>query len=155
MIPTLDTNILVYATDARNLRKQAAAQGLITSARASAGALALQVCGEFYSVATTKLKQPAWMATQIARNWMHSFPVFPATIRSTERALAEAAAGRLSFWDANLLAAAEEAGCTHLITEDMQDGFRLGRIEVVQAFVGDAVSDRASSLFGSGWSSSR
>ncbi len=148
MIPTLDTNILAYATDARNVRKQAAAQQLVALAKENTGALGLQVCGEFYSVATAKLKQPAWIAAQIVRNWMHSFPLFAATILSTERALAEAAAGRLSFWDANLLAAAEEAGCTHLISEDMQDGFRLGRIEVVHAFAGDDLSDRARRLFG-------
>jgi len=145
---TLDTNVLIYATDARNPLKQATANDIAARARVARGALGLQVCGEFYHVATGKLRQPAWVAAQLVKNWMNAFPLFAATAASTRRALIEAEAGRLSYWDANLLAAAETAGCTHLFTEDMQDGFKLGGIEVVHAFDGDMLSDRARQLLG-------
>lgn len=120
----------------------------MASARDRGGALGLQVFGEFYGVATGKLRQPAAAAATLANDWMRSFRLFGASAVSTRRALAIAEAGRLSFWDANLLAAAEDAGCTHLLTEDMQDGYRLGGIEVVHAFTGDALSDRARRLLG-------
>jgi predicted nucleic acid-binding protein len=146
MTPTLDTNILVYSVDGRDPRRQAVAQLVTDAVRASRGPVALQVCGEFYHATTRRLRQPTWMAAQAARNFMTAFPVFAATVASTELALAEAAAGRLSFWDANLLWSAEHAGCTHVVSEDMADGFRAGRIEVVNPFGGDGPSQRIREL---------
>jgi predicted nucleic acid-binding protein len=43
-------------------------------------------------------------------------------------------AGCFQFHDAVLLATAETAGCTAVISEDMHPGARLGRIQVVPAF---------------------
>jgi predicted nucleic acid-binding protein len=77
---------------------------------------------------------------------MTSFPVFSASVQSTARAFAEAASGRLSFWDANLLCSAEHAGCTHIISEDMADGLRIGRLEVVRAFDNGRPSERVRAI---------
>jgi predicted nucleic acid-binding protein len=41
---------------------------------------------------------------------------------------------RLSWWDALILAAAQEAGCTALVTEDLQDGRSYGGVTVVNPF---------------------
>lgn len=146
MTPTIDTNILVYSIDGRDPGRQAVAQIVTEAVRLSSGPLALQVCGEFYRVTTKRFRQPPWLAAQAARNYMTAFPIFRATIASTERALAEAAAGRLSFWDANLVWAAEQSGCTHVISEDMADGLRVGRLEVVNPFDGDQPSGRIREL---------
>ena len=146
MTPTIDTNILVYSVDGRDPGRQVVAQVVTEAVRLSGGPLGLQVCGEFYRVTTKRFRQPPWLAAQAARNYMTAFPVFPATIASTERALAEAAAGRLSFWDANLVWAAEQAGCTHLVSEDMADGLLIGRLEVVNPFDGAQVSERIREL---------
>lgn len=146
MIPTVDTNILVYSIDERDEAKQRAAVVITDALIATRSPLALQVCGEFYHVATRRLRRPPWVAAQATRNLMTSFPIFSATVSSTSRALAEAASGRLSFWDANLLSAAELAGCTHVISEDMADGFRLGGLEVVRAFEDGRPSKRAREL---------
>jgi predicted nucleic acid-binding protein len=146
VIVTADTNLFVYAVDERDPEKLAGALAVTEALRERQWPIGLQVCGEFYRASTRRLKRSPWEAAQGARNLMVSFGVFPATMRSTERALAEAASGRFSFWDANLLSAAEEAGCTHLISEDMQDGARLGRVEVVRAFDTAGVSSRAREL---------
>ncbi|MCB1503126.1 MAG: PIN domain-containing protein [Bauldia sp.] len=148
MIVTLDTNILVYTVDDRAPDRQAAAQEMISALRSIGGPLALQVCGEFYRASTRRLLRAPWEAAQISRNLMIAFPVFPTTMRSMERALAEAATARFSFWDANLLCAAEAAGCTHIISEDMKEGSRIGGIEVVAAFNDGAVSARARKVLG-------
>lgn len=148
MIVTLDTNVLVYTVDDREPQRQAAAQEMTQALRSLGGPLALQVCGEFYRASTRRLLRTPWEAAQITRNLMIAFPVFATTMRAMERALAEAAAARFSFWDANLLCAAEMAGCTHLISEDMQDGSRVGGIEVVRAFDDGAVSERARKVLG-------
>ena len=56
---TLDTNILVYAVDAREGRKREFAKHIIEAAVGLDCLLALQVVGEFYAAATTKLKLDA------------------------------------------------------------------------------------------------
>lgn len=147
MIVTLDANILVYSVDHRDLKKHEACKSLLAALVASGGPLGLQVCGEFYNAVTRRLHHAPWVAAQGARNFITAFPIFGSNSSTFQTALAEAATGRLSFWDANLLAAAEAAGCTHMISEDMHDGARLGRIEVVAAFAPDGgVSDRARTL---------
>ena len=146
MIVTADTNVFVYMTDARERTKHAAAGLIAETLRLRTLPIALQVCGEFYRACTRKLGRSPWEAAQAARNLLTAYPTFAATRGSMERALAEAAAGRLSFWDANLLAAAEEAGCTHILSEDMADGLRLGRIEVVRPFDASGPSERARQL---------
>lgn len=148
MIITADTNIFLYSVDERAPDKQSVALELIEVVRRSRWPVGLQVAGEFYRAATRRLGKAPWEAAQGARNLIASYPSFTATRRSTERALAEAASGRFSFWDANLLSAAEAAGCTHMLTEDMRDGTRLGAIEVVSAFDGSGISARALALLG-------
>ena len=148
MIVTADTNVFVYAIDERDPGKLADAFAITEALRQRQWPIGLQVCGEFYRASTRRLNRSPWEAAQGARNLMVAFGVFAATMRSMERAFAEAAAGRFSFWDANLLSAAEEAGCTHILSEDMGDGARLGRIEVVRAFDGGGIAHRAREILG-------
>ena len=56
------------------------------------------------------------------------------------------AAGRLSYWDALMLASAAEVGCTIMLSEDMQDGATLLGLEIVNPFGPDGVSRRAAAL---------
>jgi predicted nucleic acid-binding protein len=145
---TADTNIFVYNIDVDDPAKHRASAEIVDALVARGAPIALQVAGEFYSVMTRALRRPPWQAAQAARNLLASFPVISASQRSTERALAEAASGRFSFWDANLLSAAEDGGCTYIISEDMHDGAKLGRIEVVKAFDAGGVSGRAREVLG-------
>jgi len=146
MIVTADTNVFLYSNDRRDEGKFEAALRIVDGLADLGGPIGLQVCGEFFNVATRKFRLAPWVAAQAARNMMTAFPLFAANATTTERALAEAAAGRFSFWDANLLCAAEAAGCTHILSEDMADGARLGRLEVVRPFGPSGVSDRARTL---------
>jgi predicted nucleic acid-binding protein len=144
---TADTNIFIYNIDTNNPAKHRTSAEIVDALVARRAPIGLQVAGEFYSALTRRLRRPPWEAAQSVRNLIASGPSFHVTRYSIERALAEAATGRFSFWDANLLSAAEQAGCTHMISEDMADGARLGRIEVVHAFAhGGGMSDRARAL---------
>lgn len=42
---------------------------------------------------------------------------------------------RLSFWDAMMWAAAKEAGCRLLISEDFQDGQAIGPVTFIDPFL--------------------
>jgi predicted nucleic acid-binding protein len=140
---TADTNLFVYNVDPRDPIKYDIACSLVDALRAIAAPVAFQVVGEFYSALTRKLRRSTWEAAQAARNLTVSFPMFGTSGECIERALAEASAGRFSYWDALLLTSADLAGCTVLLSEDMADGARLGGIEVVQPFGPGGLSDRA------------
>jgi len=56
--------------------------------------------------------------------------------------------GRFSYWDAMLLACAEEAGCTLVLSEDTGDGARLGNVVIRNPFAGSDLSDAAKRVLG-------
>jgi predicted nucleic acid-binding protein len=131
---SLDTNVLVYFYDARDPAKQAAAQQLVAAAAARDCMLGLQAVGEFFSVVTRKGILTPVDGGREAMNYLATFQTFPASLDAHRVAAREAPAGRLSYWDAVLLRSADEAGCTIILSEDMQDGARLGGITVRNPF---------------------
>ena len=74
----LDTNILVYAYDRHDPRKQGIAQSLLIDGMENeSAALSVQVLGEFFSVVTRQIKQPmttdeAKEAIELFSNLIHS-----------------------------------------------------------------------------------
>ena len=60
--------------------------------------------------------------------------VLPLTAATHDRALTLASMGGLSWWDALIVAAAQEAGAVRLLTEDMQEGRRFGNLIVENPF---------------------
>jgi predicted nucleic acid-binding protein len=116
----IDTNVLVYAHDARDERKRDTARELILH-HLETGDLRVstQVLAEFYSVVTTKgdLLMPARAATWIIEQLPSSVVVAPG--HGTICAAARLAVGSdLSLWDALILETASEAGAAVLLTED-------------------------------------
>lgn len=140
---SIDTNVLIYALDERYPAKKKVASAIVDTALDRNGFLSLQVCGEFYRVASGKLGMAKDRARAEIEFLMDSLPVFGTTKATTRAALDLAVAGRFSYWDANLVTAAEAAGCRFLLSEDMNDGERFGRLEIVNPFSGDALSERA------------
>ena len=109
--------------------------------------MALQVVGEVQNVLRRKFKIPNWKAAQVGYNLLQTFETFAYSRDAVDRALGQLSAGHLSYWDALLLASADEAGCTVLLTEDMGDGERLGNVEIVNPFAeGGDLSARAREL---------
>ena len=52
----------------------------------------------------------------------------------TRRAWHWVDSAQISYWDAIILAAAENAGCTYLLSEDFQNGRVYGEVTVVNPF---------------------
>lgn len=134
---SLDTNVIVYVSDDDEASKQATAARLLAALSTRRQPLGLQVIGELANVLRRKLGHTPWAAAQHARNVLHAFDVFPPTEAAAEEALSLMASGRLSYWDALLLTSAREVGVKVLLSEDMQDGFKFGPIEVVNPFSQD------------------
>jgi len=143
---TVDTNVVIYAIQDDAGPRQTAALAILGALRGGTGGIGLQVVGEFFHVAARKLKVPRREIALHARELIALNRTFGATAETTDRAIGLAASGLLSFWDANLVSAAEAAGCTHLLSEDMHDTLRVGGLEIVAPFAGDDLSPRARDL---------
>ena len=140
---TLDTNLLLYGFDKLDPRKQEIARTIVGKATQLDCLLTNQALAEFFSAAVRKRHMSPPDAQ--VRDWMALFADAPTTRPAIERAMMEVQAGRFSFWDALLLAAAEEAGCTICLSEDMADGATL-RLVVRTPFSEEGLSPAAREL---------
>ena len=145
---TLDTSILVYTVDRRAGARRAIALELVDRAATLDCWLTLQAISEFYSAATKKGLIERRKAAELASEWLTIFPTAAPSASAVRTALADAVIGRLSYYDGLILATAAEAGCAAILSEDMADGARLGGVEIVNPFAGDALSPRAATLLG-------
>lgn len=121
MKPFLDTNILLYSIAGNDPRAEKAESLL------SDGALiGVQALNEFVSVARRKLKM-GWDEIEQALASFRTLcpdPV-PITVETHEQAVRIAQQQGLDFYDALMVAAALQAGCTLMYSEDMQDGLKV------------------------------
>ncbi|MGA7853900.1 MAG: PIN domain-containing protein [Candidatus Acidiferrales bacterium] len=113
-----DTNLLIYSV-AEGDPRAARAEELL----ASGGVLSVQVLNEFVSVARRKI-QMSWSDITEA---LDAFRILcpsplPITVQLHESALKIAEQHGYNIFDALVLAAALEAGCTTLYSEDLHDG---------------------------------
>jgi predicted nucleic acid-binding protein len=148
MTVTADTNVFVYSVDGRDPVKQQTARQVFAALANADSLVALQVVGELQNALHRRLKAPVHLASQQARNVFATFRSFGYAPYAVDIALAQSAAGRLSYWDALLLASCAQAGLTVLLSEDMQDGFKLGGVEVVNPFGPSGLSARAREVLG-------
>jgi predicted nucleic acid-binding protein len=132
----VDTNVLVYAHDRSETRKQRVAEALIGDLwRSRTGSLSTQVLQEFYVVATRKFDPP--MSRRAAREVVALYGEW--SIVQVDVALVLSASQleerhKLSFWDALIVEAARRSGATRLVTEDLQPGRRIGGVRIENPF---------------------
>ncbi len=135
----LDTNIFIYSIDAspgQNKKRDVARRIIREHIENESGVISVQVMQEFYHVATHKIAIP--LLAEEALEYLHymailetvqpDFHMVVAAIRIHQK-------HSLSFWDALILQAAKTAGCSQLLSEDLQDGFRLDTIVVKNPFI--------------------
>jgi predicted nucleic acid-binding protein len=107
---------------------------IIAAVPASSFIVPAQVLGELFNVLTRKVRHSRDAATQVVRAWQDMFTVMPTTEAVLSRAMDVAVAHSLAIWDAVILAAAAEAGCRMLLSEDMHEGFTWGGVTTVNPF---------------------
>ena len=145
---TLDTNILVYAFDDKNPFKQTVCTDILKTAAAGGYRLALQTIGEFYAVTTKRrILTPQDAAHQVEK-FVKGFETFLPSRGAYTVAAQEGARGRFSYWDAVLLASANDAGCEIILSEDMADAARLGAITVRNPFGPRGLNEEARAFLG-------
>lgn len=131
---SIDTNILIYSTDTDAGPRHEQARALMDGLADTDCVLTLQALGEFFHAATRKAKMPPEEAAATVHDSMELFPVAAADRRTLRDAIGLKNTQGFGFWDAMLVEAARAVGVTRLLTEDMQDGRRVGtrRLEPVQ-----------------------
>ena len=132
----VDTNILIYAHDTEaGYKREKAAETLLTLWDNRQGILSTQVLQEFYVNVTRKIPQPLKRST--ARDVIERYSVWPVVSIDTPlilRASNVEEQHQLSFWDALIVAAAQQSNATKLLSEDLNNGQRIGGLVIENPF---------------------
>jgi predicted nucleic acid-binding protein len=130
-----DTNVLVYADDKAVPVKQRRAVALVAQHRRDGtGVVSLQVLQEYFVTVTRKLGVDAG----VVRRKVELLSEFDVAAPDVADILAAIDLHRLhgfSFWDALVLRAAKQCGCSILLSEDFQESRELDGIRVVNPFL--------------------
>lgn len=130
----IDTNVIVYADDRSAGPKAQTAQTLLHELmRSRAGVVSIQVLQEYFVVATRKLGVPAELARRKIELLSH-FDVVRPDVTDVLAAIDTTRLRSISFWDAMVVRAAENAGCAWLLSEDLQDGEIISGVRVKNPF---------------------
>ena len=130
----LDTNVLVYAEAANGALMRDRAVKLIQRLPPGAIVLPAQTLGELFNVLVRKAKRRPSRAREAVLSWSDAFPVIETSAAVIINATDLAAYHGLTIWDSVVLAAAAEAGCRLLLSEDLQQGFTWRGVTVVNPF---------------------
>jgi predicted nucleic acid-binding protein len=130
----LDTNLIVYANDARTPEKQGRAIEVIARAiREGTGVISTQVMQEYAVVAGGELHQNSdtILRQLLLLESLEVVLITPALIR---RGLELQLRYQVDYWDASILAAAEYAQCSVLLTEDLNPGQLYATVRIENPF---------------------
>ena len=133
----LDTNIFVYSFDEASPGKQARAQELIEdSIKANIGLISFQVVQEFFNVALSKFVVPLSLPDAEVYLAMVLRPLcrVNSSVSLYDTALKLKGRFKFSFYDSLIVAAALQANCSILYSEDFQDGLRVENLRIKNPF---------------------
>ncbi len=135
----IDTNLFIYQLEAIDERKSATADRIIRKGIETHNAcISFQVVQECLNTVLRKAEIP--LSTAQTRNYLENVlaPLLrvPASISLYNRALDVQARYRYGFYDSLIVAAALDAGCTRLYSEDLQDGQRIEGLTIEIPFKG-------------------
>ncbi len=138
----IDTNVLVYAHDRGEPKKQAQAIKVLNYLQVTGqGRLSVQCLSEFFSI-TTRGKQPKLArdaAAQQIERLAYSFPVHDLTPLIVIEAARGARDHSLAYYDAQIWAAARLNQIPVVFSEDFNSGSTLEGVQFVNPFAGDFV----------------
>ena len=129
-----DTNVLVYSDDKAAPAKQRRALDLLAEHRRErTGVVSLQVLQEYFVTITRKLHVDA----RVGRRKVELLAEFDVATLDVGDILAAIDLHRLhgfSFWDALIVRAAKQTGCSVLLSENMQGMREIDGVRIVNPF---------------------
>ena len=134
----IDTNLFIYQLEVSDERKAATADRIIRKGIETRNAcISFQVVQECLNTVLRKAEIP--LSTDESRQYLDNVlaPLYrvPASLSLYRRALDLQARYRYGFYDSLIIAAALDAGCTLLHSEDLQDGQRIEGLTIKNPFV--------------------
>lgn len=134
----LDTNVLVYSFDKKQLAKRDLARELIGRALRDGNAIiSIQVVQEFLNVAMHKFVSPFTVeecGAYLAGVLEPLCQVYP-DVSLYRKALDVRRASGFSFYDSLIVAAAARGQCSRLLSEDMQEGRVIEGVTITNPFL--------------------
>ena len=132
----VDTNILLYAisTHPSEAEKNQKARAILSG---SGLVFSVQVLQEFYVQATRPTRTDPLTheeATALIQYWLRH-RIIPITVQVMQDALDIKKRYQTSYWDAAILAAAASAGCSDLLSEDLNPGQSYNTVRVINPFL--------------------
>ena len=120
-----DSNTLLYLISEDQAKASRSSELL-----GNGGTISVQVLNEFAAVSRRKYKL-GWPAVRdMLTTFQSAFDIVPVSIDCHVRAMDLAEKHKFSIYDANIVAAAQLAGCSTLYSEDMQDGRVIGGLTI-------------------------
>lgn len=132
----VDTNILVYSRDTRDPAKHQIARSWVSDLWSSGnGRISTQVLKEYYLIVTRRLKpgMPLEDARADVRD-LQTWKPLDLTSATFEQAWLIEDQMHISWWDALIVAAARQTGCTFLLSEDLQNGQTIEDLTIINPF---------------------
>ena len=131
----IDTNILIYLFDETAAAKRQRAESLVRqSLERGTGCISYQVVQETMNVVVRKLGATPEEARQLLDDVLIPLWQVNPTPSLYRRGLLIQTRYGLSFYDALIVAAALEAGCSRLYSEDMQHGQQIQQLTIQNPF---------------------
>ncbi len=133
-----DSNTLIYAIDSspEGSHKSAKARRLIRDhIQNGSGVISVQVIQEFYVVATQKIAFP--LSSDQALEYLNYLSIMEIVKPDYEMVVTAVHIHKrfqISFWDAMIIQAAAFARCDTILSEDLQDGFKINGLRVLNPF---------------------
>lgn len=131
----LDTNVLVYAYDATDARKQGIAQNIVRRALAGEVIASSQVLSEFATTLLHKMS-PGARAEQVARilDALSPIKLIALDHETVRRAVEAHSTYGIHVYDGMIVAAAERGNCRCILSEDLNPGQKYFQIQVENPF---------------------
>jgi predicted nucleic acid-binding protein len=129
----VDTNVVVYAFDRADPAKQRRAIEILEGDRRLV--LSTQVLLEAWWVLTRRLAEPLEkdQAAEVIDR-LSELPVISTDSQLVRQAINTTRQHGLAIWDALIVEAARAAGCTHVLSEDVQHGHDFGGVVIENPF---------------------
>ena len=131
----LDTNVLVHMFDETDAGKRQPAEALVNESLASGtGCISFQVVQETLNILIRRLGFVAEDARRaLEQVLVPLWQVYPSAVLYQDAIVLQSRYG-FSFYDALIIAAALEAGCARLYSEDMQHGQRIEQLTILNPY---------------------
>jgi predicted nucleic acid-binding protein len=132
----IDTNILVYANDKSERKKQERAKQILFDGIVNEDiVISTQVLSEFYVTVTKKIETK--LSASIAKKeilLLKTIEIIEIDIHLIIQAINISVNTNISYWDALIIAAAQKAKCNFIYSEDLNPGQTIGTVVVKNPF---------------------